>query len=146
MCGNCYSLSILFMCLKCKIVTFIQWMNDKNDPAVLSAFSSFFKNINLSPCFNKYTRYDVSSLRGNTEIELYSGWQLMVDRGISSQGVKSVSVSELCNLLQFRQTGQGQTGCRDNDPSLSEARSLWEERRGEERRGEERRGLYCILF
>lgn len=48
----------------------------------------------------------------------------MVDRGTSSQVVKSVSASELRNLLQCRQTGQGQTGCRDNDPSLSEARSL----------------------
>lgn len=35
-----------------------------------------------------------------------------------------VSVSELCNLLQLRRTVQGQTGCRDNDPSLSEAPSL----------------------
>lgn len=49
------------------------------------------------------------------------------DGGVSTHVVKCVTTSELCNLLQLRQTERGRTGCQDNDPSLSEAESLGEE-------------------
>lgn len=79
--------------------------------------------------------HDVGLVQDNSKIycskELYCLRQKIVDGGVSSVVVNSVRMIELCNLLQLHQTVQGQTGCQDNDPSLSEALNLQGEKSGD---------------
>lgn len=70
---------------------------------------------------SEHTHYNVGSLHSSS---LKNGALQSFTWLTEDSPLRCVSVSELCNLLLLRQTVQGQTGCRDNDPSLSEAPGL----------------------